>query len=71
MNLVEKGMEGIHVKGWRVALKNGMVEDGSGGKTWRVRVLGVVEDDEPATVGGEENTKRARCFGMFQFLRPL
>jgi hypothetical protein len=54
-----------------VQAKNGGVSSPSiefGGKTRTVRDCG---DEEPAVVVGAEQEKRARCFGMFQFKRPL
>src|ERR1700722_3887606 len=59
--LEENGKEGAQRNGWNVAVKNGMVIAGSGGNTWTLRRGGLDK---------LENTKRARCFGIFQFRRP-
>lgn len=61
------GIAGTYVKGWRVTLKKGlsvsvMAGDDDGGKTCTLRRSGEVS---------RSNEKRARCFGMFQFIRPV
>lgn len=63
MNLLEKGKLGVqNPSGATEAVKNGVLEEGS---SWGNR-----ETEK----GGEEielvYSKRARCLGMFQFLRP-
>lgn len=52
-----------------MAEKNGVVEVGAGGNTDTSSLEGVCGSEEETT--GEENWKRARCFGVFQFIRPL
>jgi hypothetical protein len=56
------------LNGWNVTLKKGLSvseivdeEEGDGGKTWTFRRSGEVS---------RLNEKRARCLGMFQFIRP-
>lgn len=65
------GMGGTNVHGLSVQAKNGAPPSPSlvpGGKTCTVRLEG---GEAPGGVGGEENEKRARCLGIFQFRRPL
>jgi len=56
--LVEKGIAGMYLNGVRAILRKGVVEFGG------QRVNSVPPD------GSLVKVKEARCFGMFQFLRP-
>jgi hypothetical protein len=65
------GIAGIQRHGVSVHAKKGAVPSPSlvpGGKMRTVRDSG--GDAAPVVVGAEKE-KRARCFGMFQFRRPV
>ena len=64
----ENGIAGNHRNGCKIAVKKGRVAVGSGGKTSTFKAPEEAEED---TCGGNVKAKRAKCLGMFQFLRPF
>ena len=64
----ENGIAGNQRKGYNVAVKKGRVTVGLGGNTSTFRAS---EGADEVACGRRVKAKRARCLGMFQFLRPF